>query len=86
MASDGTNLVIMGNAGGGLVIGTAQTMTNNANGWTWVSKGAMDYLDFVRLDTVAPTSFTFQSSYTDFATGTLTSVSAFSGALGLKNE
>ena len=85
IASDGTNLIFLVSDGGGMVSGSAQTVTNNTNGWTWVSNGAFDYLDFVRYDTVQPTSLTFDTTYTQFATGTLTSVSAYTGALGLSN-
>lgn len=86
LASDGTNVALIATAGAGMATGAAQTVTNNANNWTWVSNGSVDYLNYARMDNATPTVFSFATSATDFSAGTLSSTTAYTGALGLTNQ
>lgn len=85
LASDGTTMAALANAGGGLSTGPAQSVTDNGNSWTWASNDGIDYFDSIRLSTSAPTVFDMTTSYTNWATGTHTNTQAYTGALGLDN-
>ena len=86
LASDGTNAVLLTDAGGGLASGGAQTLTNNANSYTFGSNGSTDYIESIRVDAATPTVFNVDTTYTNFTTGTLTNTQAYTGALGLDNQ
>jgi len=89
MAADGTNAATFVNAGtngGGMAGYGVQSITDNGNNLTWASNGGIDYFEIIRLDTAAPTVFNFETSFTDFNTGTQTNTQAYTGGLGLDNE
>ncbi len=84
MAADGVNAATFVGAGG-MVSYDVQTITDNANSLTWASNAGMDYFDSIRVDTVAPTIFTFEDTFTEFDTGTHTRTQAYTGLFGLDN-
>lgn len=86
MGASGSTVALFADAGGGLALGTSQTITDNANSWTWASEGSTDYLESVRLYTAAPSVFNIDDSYTQWAQGTHTDTQAYTGALGLDNQ
>jgi hypothetical protein len=83
MASDGSNAATFVDAGGGMLSYPVQSLTDNANNWTWASNGGLDYVDSIRLDTTTPSIFHFETSLTDFQTGTHTNTNAVADALEL---
>ena len=85
VAANGTDAVTWVDGGGGIATYPVQTLTNNSNNWTWASGGGTDYFDWVRMDTAAPNIFVVSNSHSEFATGTLTNVSAYTAGLGLSN-
>ena len=85
VASDGSNAGTFANAGG-MSSYSAQTITDNANNLTWASNGGVDYIESIRVDTVSPTVFNFETVYADFNGGTHTNTQAYTGALGLDNQ
>ena len=85
VASDGADAATFVSDGGGMRSYSVQAVTDTANNLTWASNGGVDYFDFIRLDTAAPTIFDFSTSFADFAAGTLTNTQAYTGALGLAN-
>ena len=85
MAADGTNAATFVHAGG-MRSYDVQSITDNANSLTWASNGGVDYIESIRLDTVAATNFTFETTYTNFNGGTHTNTQAYTGALGLDNQ
>ncbi len=84
MAADGVNAATFVSAGGMVSYGV-QTITDNANSLTWASNAGVDYFDSIRIDTVAPTIFTFETSFTDFDTGTHIRTQDYTGIFGLDN-
>ena len=86
MGVTGTTVALFADAGGGAAFGTAQTITDNSNSWTRASQGSTDYIEFIRLYTSAPTTFALDDTYAQWATGSHTNTSAYSGALGLDNQ
>jgi len=86
IAADGTNgATFFSGSTGGMLSYTAVSITDTANNWTWASNGALDYIDSIRIDAVAPTVFDFSTTFTDFDSGTQTGTQAYTGALGLDN-
>jgi hypothetical protein len=86
MGVSGSTVAIFADAGGGAAFGAAQTITDNANSWTWGSQGSTDYIEYIRLYTDAPTTFAIDDTYAQWATGTHTDTAAYTGALGLDNQ
>jgi hypothetical protein len=82
----GNTVALFADAGGGTAFGTAQTITDNSNSWSWGSQGSTDYIDYIRLYTSSPTTFAVSDSYAQWAAGTHTNTSAYTGALGLDNQ
>ena len=85
VASDGSDAATFVSNDGGMLSYSVQTVTDTGNNLTWASNGGVDYFDFIRIDTSAPTIFDFSTSFADFATGTLVNTQAYTGALGLAN-
>jgi len=86
MGVTGTTVALFADAGGGSAFGTAQTITDNSNSWSWGSQGSTDYIDYIRLYTSSPSTFDVSDTYAQWATGTHTNTQAYTGALGLGNE
>jgi hypothetical protein len=86
MGVSGSTAAVFADAGGGGAFGTAQTITDNANSWTWGSQGSTDYIEYIRLYTSSPTAFAVDDTYVQWATGTHTDTAAYTGALGLDNQ
>ena len=86
VASDGTNIGLWADGGAGMTAGDAQTITDNANGWTWVTNTAVDYADQVAYDAGTGDSLDIFRSYAQWNTGTRTNTQAYATALGLANE
>jgi hypothetical protein len=86
MGVSGTTVALFADAGGGAAFGTAQTITDNSNSWSWGSQGSTDYIDYIRLYTSSPTTFAVSDSYAEWAIGTHTNTQAYTGALGLANQ
>lgn len=86
MGASGSTVAVFADAGGGAAFGTAQTITDNANSWSWGSQGSTDYIEYIRLYTDAPTTFATDDTYAQWATGTHTNTAAYTGALGLDNQ
>ena len=86
MGATGSTVAVFADAGGGAAFGTAQTITDNSNSWTWASEGSTDYLEYIRLYTDSPTVFDVSDTYSQWNTGTHTDTQAYTGALGLANE
>ncbi len=86
LASDGTDLVLLANAGGGLRADAAKGGTNNGNTWTWASQGGTDYIESIRVRAAAPTVMNVDRSFTSWDTGAHTTTQAYTGALGLDNQ
>jgi len=86
LASNGTDLVLLADAGGGLEFGDARAVVDNANSWEWASNGSTDYLESVRVRAAAPTVMNVDRTYTQWNTGTQTNTQAYTGVLGLDNQ
>jgi hypothetical protein len=86
MGVSGNTVALFADAGGGAAFGTAQTITNNSNSWSWGSQGSTDYIDYIRLYTSSPTTFAVSDSYAQWAAGAHTDTQAYTGALGLANQ
>jgi hypothetical protein len=86
MGVTGSTVALFADAGGGAAFGTAQTITDNSNSWSWGSQGSTDYIEYIRLYNEAPTTFAVDDSYAQWATGTHTNTQAYTGAIGLSNE
>ena len=86
MGGSGTDVALFSDAGGGLSLRGGQTVTNNANSWTFASNGSTDYFEFIRLYTGKPTVFNLDNTAIRWATGTHTNTRAYSGRIGLDNE
>lgn len=86
MGASGSTVAVFADAGGGAAFGTAQTITDNSNSWSWGSQGSTDYIDYIRLYTSSPSVFAVDDTTTQWAAGTHTNTTAYSGALGLANE
>jgi hypothetical protein len=83
IASDGTHAATFVDAGGGMLSYTAQVVTDNGNNWTWASGGGLDYVESIRVDTLAPTIFEFDATTAQFTTGTHTNTVGYDNALQL---
>ncbi len=86
LASDGTNLALWADGGAGMAAGDAQTVTDNANGWTWVTNTAVDYADQVAYDAGTGDSLDIFRSYSEWNTGISTNAQPYDTFLGLANE
>jgi hypothetical protein len=86
IASDGTDFGVFVDGGSGLVAGDAQTLTDNANDWTWVSSGGVDYSDQIAYDAGTADVIDLRRSYSEWAAGTLDGTSAYTGKIGLANN
>jgi hypothetical protein len=86
MGVTGNTVALFADAGGGAAFGTAQTITDNSNSWSWGSQGSTDYIESIRLYTSAPSAFALDDTYDQWAAGTHTNTTAYTGALGLNNE
>ena len=86
MGASGTTVAVFADAGGGAAFGTAQTITDNSNSWSWGSQGSTDYIEYIRLYTAAPSVFAVDDTTAQWQSGTHTNTTAYSGALGLANE
>jgi len=86
LAADGTDLVLLADAGGGARAAAARGGVDNANSWTWASGGGTDYLESLRVRAAAPTAMNVDRSSAQWATGTHTNTQAYSDALGLDNQ
>jgi hypothetical protein len=86
MGASGSTVAVFADNGGGAAFGTAQTITDNANSWSWGSQGSTDYIEYIRLYTSSPTAFAVDDTYAQWATGTHTNTAAYTGALGLDNQ
>ena len=90
----GTNIVVVAAdgddaatwvSGGGMVSYPVQTVADTANNLSWATNSGIDYFEWIRLDVVSANEFKFDTSYSDFSTGTLVNTQAFTGSLGLAN-
>ncbi|KKM58420.1 hypothetical protein LCGC14_1549350 [marine sediment metagenome] len=72
-------------SGGGMVSYPVQTVADTANNLSWATNSGIDYFEWIRLDVVSANEFKFDTSYSDFSTGTLVNTQAFTGSLGLAN-
>ncbi len=86
LASDGTNLALWADGGAGMAAGDAQTVTDNANGWTWVTNTAVDYADQVAYDSGTGDSLDIFRSYAEWNTGAKVNTQPYATYLGLANE
>ena len=86
MGASGSTVAVFADAGGGAAFGTAQTITDNSNSWSWGSQGSTDYIEYIRLYTAAPSVFAVDDTTAQWESGTHTNTTAYSGALGLANE
>jgi hypothetical protein len=87
IAADGVNAAtFFGATAGGMVSYPVQGIVDNGNNYTWASNGGIDYFNNARLDTAAATVFDFDTTFSDFDTGTQTSTQAYTGGLGLDNQ
>lgn len=86
MGVSGNVAAIFSDAGGGLALGTGQTITNNGNSWTFASNGSTDYLEYIRLYTSVPSIFNVDDVFVGWNTGTHTNTQAYTGVLGLDNQ
>jgi hypothetical protein len=86
MGASGSTVAVFADAGGGASFGTAQTITDNSNSWSWGSQGSTDYIEYIRLYTSSPSIFAVDDTTDQWATGTHTDTTAYAGALGLSNE
>ena len=85
LASDGTNLALWVDGGAGMVAGDAQSVTDNANDWTWATSDALDYVDQLAYDAGTGDSLDIFRAYAEWNTGSLTDTQAYAAALGLAN-
>ena len=85
LASDGTNLVLWVDGGAGMVAGDAQTVTDNANAWTWTTSDALDYVDQLAYDAGTGDSLDIFRAAAAWNTGTLTDTEVYGDVLGLDN-
>jgi hypothetical protein len=85
LASDGTNLALWVDGGAGMVAGDAQTVTDNANAWTWTTSDALDYVDQLAYDAGTGDSLDIFRAPGEWNTGSLTDTQAYADALGLAN-
>jgi len=83
LGSDGTNLALWADGGAGMVAGDAQTVTDNANDWTWATSDALDYVDQVAYDAGTVDSLDIFRSPAEWSTGSLTDTQAYTIGLGL---
>jgi hypothetical protein len=86
MGASGSTVALFADGGGGAAFGTAQTIADNGNSWNWASQGSTDYLDYIRLYTASPSVFAVDDTTGQWAGGTHTNTTAYTGALGLSNE
>lgn len=86
MGASGSTVALFADAGGGAAFGTAQTITDNSNSWSWGSQGSTDYIDYIRLYTNSPSTFDVNDTYAQWAGGAHTDTQAYTGALGLDNQ
>jgi hypothetical protein len=86
LAADGTDLVFLADAGGGLVAGNAPGGADNSNGWTWASNGGTDYVEYIRVRSALPTVMAVDRSFSQWNTGSHTNTQAYTGAIGLDNQ
>ena len=85
IGASGNTVALFADAGGGMELGTGQTITNNSNSWTWASEGSTDYLEHVRLYTAVPSIFHVNNTTAQWSDGTHTDTTAYTNALGLGN-
>ena len=85
LASDGSDVALWVDGGAGMATGDAQTITDNANSWTWGSSDTMDYLDQVGYDSDVGDVITIFRSNAEWNTGTMNGTKGY-GTLGLANE
>jgi hypothetical protein len=85
IASDGVDLAMFGDGGAGMVAGDAQSITNNANNWTWGSSNALDYVDQVAYDADTGDVIHLFRAYSEWATGTSANTQAYTESVGLAN-
>ena len=87
IVSDGTNAAtFVAASGGGMVSYSVQTWADNANNWTWASNGGLDYFDSIWLDADSPTIYNFETTTTNFTTGSHTNTAAFNNSLRLASQ
>jgi hypothetical protein len=86
LGSDGASVALFADAGGGMAMGSAQSITDNGNSWDFASNGSTDYLEYIRLYTSTPTTFNVDDTYTQWNGGSHTNTQAYTGAIGLDNE
>ena len=85
LGSDGTNLALWVDGGAGMVAGDAQTVTDNANDWTWATSDALDYVDQLAYDAGTGDALDIFRSTAEWNTGSLTDTYAYVDELGLAN-
>ena len=86
LGASGSTVALFADGGGGMSLGTGQTVTDNSNAWTWASEGSTDYLEYIRLYTSKPTIFNIDDIYAQWNVGTQSSTQAYTGALGLASQ
>jgi hypothetical protein len=85
VGSDGTNLAMWVDGGAGMVAGDAQSVTDNANEWTWVTSDALDYVDQLAYDAGTGDSLDIFRAAAEWNTGSRTDTEVYTDTLGLAN-
>jgi hypothetical protein len=85
VGSDGTNLAMWVDGGAGMVAGDAQSVTDNANEWTWVTSDALDYVDQLAYDAGTGDALDIFRAAAEWNTGSRTDTEVYTDTLGLAN-
>jgi hypothetical protein len=86
LASDGTNMALWVDGGGGLDASAAESTLDNASAWTWASSNALDYSDHITYDIGAVSELKIFRTDSTWNTGTASNTTPYDGALGLGNQ
>ena len=86
LASDGTNMGLWVDGGGGLSASAAESTVDNASSWTWASSNALDYADHVSYDIGTVNELKIFRTDSTWNTGNVSNTTPYSGVLGLSNE